>query len=352
MRTDRIVHVVHCHAEGEVGDVVVGGVQPPPGDTVWEQSRFIARDGRFRDFLLNEPRGGVFRHVNLLVPPFDPQADAGFIIMEPEDTPPMSGSNSLCVAATLLHTGHVPVTEPTTTVTLEAPAGLVRVQAECANGEVGALTLTNVPSFVERRDAELDVVGIGRIRVDTAFGGDSFVVVNAADLGVSIEPENAREVARVGRAVCDAANEQWKFEHPELAEWQHFSFTYLVGELREEDGVLTSRNACAINPGKVDRSPTGTGCSALLALLHARGDLDVGQPYRARSIIDSVFDCSIAEVTSVANAPAVIPRVSGRAWVYGTSQYYLDPQDPWPTGYRLSDTWPAVRSARRDKGYV
>lgn len=342
--------MVHCHAEGEVGDVVVGGVPAPPGDSVWEQSRFIAQDGKLRDFLLNEPRGGVFRHVNLLVPAVDPAADSGFVIMEPEDTPPMSGSNSLCVAAALVHTGQVTVTEPMTTVTLEAPAGLVRVQVAVEAGRVGKLSLTNVPSFVERRDAILDVPGLGGVRVDTAFGGDSFVIVRAEDVGVTIEPGNARRIAEVGRAICDAANAQWTFEHPQMPQWRHFSFAYLVEGLYERDGAMTSRNACAIKPGKVDRSPTGTGCSALLALLHDRGELGVGEPYRARSIIDSTFECSIVEETSVANVPGVVPRIAGRAWVYGMSQYYRDPADPWPLGYRLSDTWPLspMRSAQRD----
>ena len=340
MRTDRIVHVVHCHAGGEVGDVVVGGIAPPPGESIWQQSRFIATDGSVRDFLLNEPRGGVFRHVNLLVPAFDERAHSGFIIMEPEDTPPMSGSNSMCVAAVLLHTGQVPITEPSTEVIIEAPAGTVRIEAACSNGAVESLSLTNVPSFIERRDAILGVEGIGELRVDTAFGGDSFVIVSAADLGIEIRPENARVLADRGRSICDAANEQWNFEHPTLPEWKHFSFTYIVGDLHEQDGVLTSRNACAIKPGKIDRSPTGTGCSALLALLHDRGEIGLGEDYRARSIIDSVFDCSITGTTDVGENSAVIPRVTGQAWVYGMSQYYLDPTDPWPAGYRLSDTWP------------
>lgn len=341
MRTDRVIHVVHCHAEGEVGDVVVGGVETPPGGSIWEMSRFVARDGHLRDVLLNEPRGGVFRHVNVLVPPVDPSAHAGFIIMEPEDTPPMSGSNSLCVAQVLLSTGQVPMIEPITEVVIEAPAGVVRITAECADGVVTSLSLTNIPSFVERRDEILNVAGIGDVRVDTAFGGDSFVIANAGDLGLEIVPENGSRIASVGRALCDAANAQWRFEHPTLPEWEHFSFAYLVGEIAEEDGALTSRNACVIKPGKVDRSPTGTGCSALLALLHDRGEIRIGDRYIGRSIIDSTFDCSIIDTTSVGDRQAVIPRISGRAWVYGTSQYYVDPTDPWPRGYRVADTWPA-----------
>jgi proline racemase len=340
VRTDQVVQIVHCHAEGEVGDVVVGGVEPPPGGSIWEQSRFIATDGQLRDFLLNEPRGGVFRHLNLLVPAFDPTAHSGFIIMEPEDTPPMSGSNSLCVAAVLLETGQVSMTEPVTEVVLEAPAGVVRVHADCSNGKVQSLSLTNVPSFVERRDEMLSVSGLGEIRVDTAFGGDSFVIARAGDLGIDITAENGAQVAAVGRAICDAANDQWRFEHPTLPQWQHFSFTYLVGDLEEIDGTLSSRNACAIKPGKVDRSPTGTGCSALLALMHDRGEIGVGDEYLGRSIIESTFRCSITETTNLGERTAVVPRITGRAWVYGMSQYYRDPSDPWPNGIKVSDTWP------------
>ena len=178
--------------------------------------------------------------------------------------------------------------------------------------------------------------------MDTAFGGDSFVIASAADLGIEIRPENARRIADLGRALCDAANAQWRFEHPTLPEWTHFSFAYLTSPFEEADGVLTSRNACAIKPGKIDRSPTGTGCSALLALLYERGEIEVGQEYRARSIIDSTFDCAITETTTVGNRSAVIPRIRGRAWVYGMSQYYLDPRDPWPSGYKIADTWPTT----------
>ena len=341
MRTDTIVHVVHVHAEGEVGDVVVGGIQTPPGDSLWEQARQVASDEALRAFLLNEPRGGVFRHVNVLVPAKDPAADAGFIIMEPEDTPPMSGSNAMCVAAALVETGQVPMVEPMTDVVLEAPAGVVHVRVACSNGAVDSLSLTNVPSFVERRDEILSVPGIGEVRVDTAFGGDSFVIASAADLDVDVRAEDARRLADVGRAICDAANAQWTFEHPTLPDWKHFSFAYLTGPVEEEDGALASRNACAIKPGKIDRSPTGTGCSAFMAVLHDRGEMNVSDRYVGRSIIDSRFDCSIVEQVSVGDVPAIIPTVRGRAWVFGHSQYFRDPRDPWPSGYRISDTWPS-----------
>ena len=179
MRTSKIIHIVSCHAEGEVGDVIVGGVAPPPGETLWEQSRFIASDGALRNFVLNEPRGGVFRHVNLLVPPKDPRAQMGFIIMEPEDTPPMSGSNAICVATVLLDSGILPMQEPETQFTLEAPGGLIAVTADCRDGKAERISVENVPSFADRLDAPLEVSGLGTLSVDIAYGGDSFVIVDA-----------------------------------------------------------------------------------------------------------------------------------------------------------------------------
>ena len=191
------IEIIGCHAAGEVGDVIVSGVEPPPGDTIWAQRCWIDADQRLRNHVLNEPRGGVFKHVNLLVPAVDPRADIGFIIMEPMHSPPMSGSNSICVATVVLETGIVAMTEPTTTLVLEAPGGLVEVTASCSNGKVQQVTVRNVAAFVAERDVALDVPGIGTLRVDTAFGGDSFVMVDAGDIGIEITPDNARSVAEI-----------------------------------------------------------------------------------------------------------------------------------------------------------
>jgi proline racemase len=344
MRSIKAIQVVGCHAEGEVGDVIVGGVAPPPGDTVWAQSRFIAHDGTLRNFVLNEPRGGVFRHINLLVPPRNPRAQMGFIIMEPEDTPPMSGSNTICVATVLLDTGIIAMQEPVTRMVLEAPAGLVEVEAECRDGKAERITLTNVPAFADRLGASLEVEGLGTLSVDTAFGGDSFVVIDGARLGFAMTPDEARDMAAVGRRVVAEANEQLGFDHPELPDWRHFSFAFVTGPLERVDGCLSSRNACIINPGKLDRSPTGTGCSALMAVLHAKGLMWEGESFIGRSIIESRFIGRIAGVTTVGGRPAIIPTISGRGWITGTSTLMLDPDDPWPGGYKISDTWP--RDAR------
>jgi len=333
--------VIGCHAEGEVGDVIVGGVAPPPGDSIWEQSRYVASDGTLRDLMLNEPRGGVFRHVNMLVPPRNPLADAAFIIMEPEDTPPMSGSNCICVSTVLLDTGIITMTEPVTHMVLEAPAGLIEVSAACRNGKAESITFRNVASFAEKIDVRLDVPGVGTLRVDTAFGGDSFVMVEAAALGFSIVPGEAAELARVGRNIVAAANRQLGFHHPTLPDWNHFSFCFFTGPIERVDGIVSSRNACVVKPGKIDRSPTGTGCSALMAVLHAKGILKLGDRYLGRSIIESRFYGRVSDLATVGTHNAIIPEISGRAWITEERTVRLHPNDPWPAGYRLSDTWPA-----------
>lgn len=335
------IEVVGCHAAGEVGDVIVDGVAAPPGASVWQQSRWVADDGRLRQLVLNEPRGGVFRHVNLLVPAIDPLADIGFIIMEPEANPPMSGSNSMCVATVVIETGIVPMVEPVTTLVLEAPGGLVKVRAECSRGKVTQVTIENMASFVADRDVVLDIPRVGQVRVDTAFGGDSFVMVDAADLDIAIVPERGRDLAELGARITAAANETLVFSHP-TTEWNVFSFCQIAGPLdRRSDGEASMTNTVVVEPGKLDRSPTGTGVSARMALLHGRGDMGVGDRLHMRSVIGSEFIGEIAAETTVGSTPAIVPLVSGTAWRTGRFSYSLDPTDPWPLGYRVTDTWPA-----------
>jgi proline racemase len=340
MRTK--IELIGCHAEGEVGDVIVAGVEPPPGDSVWEQARWLAEDDTLRRFVLNEPRGGVFRHVNLLVPPVHPDADAAFIIMEPCDTPPMSGSNSICVATVILETGIVPMVEPETGIVLEAPGGLVHAHATCSDGKVTSVRIHNVPSFACQLDQRIDVDGLGSIRVDTAYGGDSFAIVDAEALGFRLTPDEAKDLAELGVQITAAATGQLGFEHPANPDWRHISFCLFAAPLREKDGDLWTRHAVAIRPGKIDRSPTGTGVSARLAVLHARGQILPGQRLIASSIIDSTFVGRIESETTVGETPAIIPSIEGRAWTTGRKELWLDPGDPWPEGYRVGDTWPDI----------
>ncbi len=342
MRAAKLIHIVACHAEGEVGNVIVGGVPPPPGATIWEQARWIDADQSLRRFVLNEPRGGVFKHVSLLVPPKQPQAAYGFIVMEPEHTPPMSGSNSICVATVLLDTGMIEMTEPETSFFLEAPAGLVRVRAFCANGKAQSIEIENVPSFVDKLDHKLELAGVGTLTVDTAYGGDSFVLVDAQALGFDIKPDEARDLAKMGRQITAAANEQIGFQHPLHAGWKHISFCQFTLPIERAGNVLSGRNTVAIDPGKLDRSPCGTGCSARMAVMRARGEMRPSDRFVARSIIGSRFDCQIKAETTIAGRAAIVPSIRGRAWITGTQQLMLDPDDPWSQGYRLSDTWPRM----------
>lgn len=342
MRSKHAIQIVGCHAEGEVGDVIIGGVAPPPGETLWDQARWIDHDGTLRDFVLNEPRGGVFRHINLLVPPKDPRAQMGFIIMEPEHTPPMSGSNSICVATVLLDTGIIAMQEPETHMVLEAPGGVIDVRAQCAHGKAQRIFVRNVPSFAGQLDATLDVGGVGRLRVDTAYGGDSFVVVDANAMGFEMAAHEARDIAELGARITAAANAQLGFSHPENPDWRHISFCLFATPPKSGPDGPEVCHAVVIEPGKIDRSPTGTAVSAQLALMHKRGQIAQGVMLTARSLIGSQFQGQIVDQTSVGGHPAIVPEISGRAWITDTRQLLLDPDDPWPRGYRVNDTWPTM----------
>ena len=340
MKNNKLIQIVSCHAEGEVGNVIIAGVELPPGESLWEQARWIHQDQALRQFVLNEPRGGVFKHVNLLVPPINPKAIQGFIVMEPEHTPPMSGSNSICVSTVLLNTGIVSIQEPITEFILEAPGGLVPVKAYCEKGKAKSIEIHNLPSFADQLDANLEVEGIGTLKVDTAYGGDSFVMVNAAELGFEIKPDEARDISVIGAKITVAANQQIDFNHPHNPDWNHISFCQLALPIFEEKGVKISKNTVVIDPGKLDRSPCGTGCSARMAILNAKGLLKKGEKMIGRSIIDSRFDCSIIDEITIGDKKAIISSIRGRAWITGTHELTLDSDDPWPEGYRLTDTWP------------
>lgn len=340
MNSSKLIHIVSCHAEGEVGNVIVGGIAAPKGDSLWQKARWIDQDQKLRQFVLNEPRGGVFKHVNLLVPAQNPKAQQGFIVMEPEHTPPMSGSNSICVSTVLLDTGLIEMKEPITEFILEAPGGLVPVKAYCEDGKAKSIEINNVASFADQLGVFVEVEGLGTLKVDTAYGGDSFVVINAHDLGFEIKPDEAKDISDVGSKITAAANQQLNFTHPTNSEWSHISFCQMALPIFEEEGVKISKNTVVIDPGKLDRSPCGTGCSARMAILYAKGELRKGDRMIGRSILDSRFDCSIVDETMVGDKKAIIPSIRGRAWITGTHQLMLDPEDPWPEGYRLSDTWP------------
>jgi trans-L-3-hydroxyproline dehydratase len=342
MRAQRTLTVVGCHAGGEIGNVVVGGVLPPPGDTVFEQMQVLARDDSLRRVLLREPRGSVAVHANLIVPSKREDCAAGYIIMEPTEYPAMSGSNTICVATVLLETGMVAMLEPETTVRLEAPAGVVEVTARCSNGKCESVEFTNVPCFADRLDAQLEVDGLGTLTVDVAFGGMWYAIADAHALGFKLEPSEARELSLVGERIRLAAREQLPCEHPENPEIAGVSIVE-IAEPWQGVGSVT-KNAVVVAPGRLDRSATGTGLSARMAALHARGELHVGDAMTHASVIGSTFDGRIVSETVVGDRPAIVPAIRGSAWITGITQVLVDPTDPFPEGYLLSDTWPGSDS--------
>jgi proline racemase len=338
VRAARVITVVGCHAGGEVGNVVVGGVLPPPGDTVFEKMKALAADDSLRRLLLREPRGSVAQHANLIVPSARPDCAAGFVIMEPTEYPAMSGSNTICVATVLLETGMAPIEEPETVLRLEAPAGVVEVRAACRGGKCESVELTNVPCFADRLDAPLEVEGFGTLTVDVAFGGMWYAIADAQQLGFELEPNEARELSETGELIRLAARQQLPCVHPENAGIAGVSIVEIAEPWRGLGAV--SRNAVVVAPGRLDRSATGTGLSARMAALHARGLMRAGDAMSHASVLGTTFDGRIVEETTVAGRPAVIPAIRGSAWITGITQVIVDPGDPFPEGYLLSDTWP------------
>lgn len=338
MRVKRSIQVIGCHAEGEQGDVIVGGVLPPPGATMYEKMRTMQADfDDVRRMLICEPRGSVARHVNLLVPSTRPDCVAGAIIMEPTEYPPMSGSNTICVATVLLETGMVPMQEPETRFNLDMPGGVVEILAACKDGKCVSVTLQNVPAFVERLDARLEVDGLGQIVCDVAYGGMMYAIVDAERFGLSIVPDEARRIAELADRIRIAARDQLPVSHPDFPDIRHVS---MIQFARPFEGVgKATRNTCVCAPGRSDRSPTGTGTSARMAVLEARGLMKVGDAMTHESIIGSQFHGRIVGLTAVGDRRAIVPTITGQAWITGSHSYFVDPTDPYPTGYVLSDTW-------------
>jgi proline racemase len=333
-----VITVVGCHAAGEVGNVIVGGVLPPPGNSVFERMVALRQDDSLRRLLLREPRGSVAVHANLIVPSLRQECAAGFIIMEPTEYPAMSGSNTMCVVTVLLETGMVEMREPVTTLRLEAPAGVVEATAACHAGRCESVEFLNVPCFVDRLDAHLEVAELGTLTVDVAFGGMWYAIVDAHKLGFSLEPSEARELSAIGEMIRAAAREQLPCAHPENSEIAGVSIVEIAEPWRGVNAV--SRNAVIVSPGRLDRSATGTGLSARLAVLHARGVMRVGEAMTHASVLGSTFDGRIVDETMIGGRPAIVPAIRGSAWITGITQILVDPTDPFPEGYLLTDTYP------------
>ena len=336
-----IIEIYNTHCCGEIGDVIVAGDIQLEGETIFEQSKYLFENKKLRNFVLNEPRGGVFKHCNLIVKPKNKDASAGFIIMEPEDNPPMSGSNSICVATVLLEKNLIKSNEPFTNFILEAPGGVISIKAEVKNKITKSVEIENLSSFVDLLDAKLKTQSFGEIIVSTVFGGDTFIICNARDFNLTIEPKNAKKFVEISKEIIKIANHEFGFSHPTIPSLDYISFCQFIEPVQVNSSQQKEGwNTVCIRPGKLDRSPCGTGTSARLALMKEKNEIDVNEVFISRSIIGSTFETKIKE-QFISNGKIMIkPLIKGSAFITGKQELYVSKNDPFPEGYRLNDTWP------------
>jgi len=349
MRLASMISAVDLHACGEPGRVIVGGVLDVPGRTMFEKMKYLeAHADDLRKRMLREPRGYPAANCNLILPATRPEADAGFVIMEQVEYPAMSGTNTICVATALLETGMVTMREPITDLVLEAPAGLIRVRAECANGKVKSVTFRNVPAFAVHLDTPIEVPNLGTVTVDVAWGGMFYVIADAEPFGLRLTPDEGRDIVRVGEMIKAAAQQQLPVEHPQ-APGIGITIAQLSGpplrpDAHRKNAVVVSTgtldwNRPATWTGAIDRSPCGTGTCAKMAALHAKGKLRLGEEFRHEGILGTVFTGRLVEETAIGRHHAVVPTLSGRAWITGFAHYVVDPDDPFPNGFTVGDIW-------------
>ncbi|BCX67629.1 proline racemase family protein [Pseudomonas izuensis] len=336
MRWKKTLQMADVHCEGEIGKVITGGVIDIPGKTMLDKMNYLNEvDDSLRRLVILEPRGCLQMSVNLLLPPTRPEAQAGFIVLQADKAHPMSGSNCICVVTALLELGMVPMQEPMTTVVLDTPAGLVTAHALCEDGRCRSVSLDMVPSFVEQLDVSIQTPEFGLIKADIAFGGVYYALIDVDQVGLTISPENARALATQGVRLKGLINEQVNVRHPLFKELNEVAYVMF----RHRLDAKTYQTCTTLPPGRVDRSPCGTGSSANLATLSARGLVAVGDTLTSRSTIGGEFAVELLGLTEVGGKPAVLPRVTGRAWIYGLHQIGVDPDDPLAAGFMLSDTW-------------
>lgn len=326
--------LVHC--QGEIGKVVTGGAPGIPGDTILDKMNYINTvDDSLRRFVTFEPRAHVAMTVNLLLPPCRPDADAAFIVLQADRAHPMSGSNCICVVTALLETGRVKMVEPTTIVKLDTAAGLITARAACENGRCKSVSLDNVPAFAVEINAPVRTTKWGTIKADIAFGGVFYALIDVAQTGLTITRDNARALAEAGIEIKSLLKEQTRVSHPDIPGLDEVA--YVMFRDRDPDGAV--RTCTTLKPGRVDRSPCGTGSSANLAVLHARGLVKTGDKLLSRSIIDGTFTAEAIGDIMIGKHRAVLPRITGEAWIYGREELRLDESDPFPRGFALSDSW-------------
>ncbi len=345
-----MIHAVDAHACGEPGRVITGGVFDIPGKSMFEKKVYLeAKADGLRKRMLREPRGYPALCCNVILPATDARADIGFVIMEQTEYPAMSGSNTICVVTVLLETGILPSSSPITRLTLETPAGLVEVEAEVNRGKVTRVTFKNVASYAAHLDRTLEVKGLGSVVVDVAYGGMFYVIADAEQFGLRIRPDEARDIVRIGEMLKAAAREQLPVVHPLNPGISEVSISQLSAPAETEGSHR--KNAVVVSTGEfkegknnswsgiLDRSPCGTGTSAKMAVLHAKGQLPLHQDFVHESILGTRFTGRLVEEVQLGPHQAVVPTISGQGWITGFANYVLDAEDPFPEGFTVQDIW-------------
>ncbi len=331
----RTLSVIDYHTEGEPMRIVVGGVDAVPGATLMERSEYLAAHGRdLLGFTLYEPRGHAAMCGAILTEPVAPEADAGVLFIEPLGPVHMCGHGAIALGAMLVESGRVAAApDGDATVTLETPAGLVACRVRVQAGRPTSVTIRNVPAFSVALDRTVEIAGLGAVRFDLAYGGHFYALVEAAPLGLTLDPKEAPRLVEIGERIRLAIEATVPLVHPAMPAARGLLYIQFYEPARRPDARY--RNAVVVAPAGLDRSPCGTGTSARLANLHARGRLAVGEAFGHESIIGSLFIGRIAGLTRVAGTAAVVPEITGRAWMTGRSTLTLDPSDPFPGGFLL-----------------
>jgi proline racemase len=350
MHVSKMIQAVDTHACGEPARVIVGGVLDVPGSTMFEKMVYLQDEADdLRKRMLREPRGYPASNCNLILPPTNPEAVAGFVIMEQMEYATMSGTNTIAVTTVLIETGMVEAQEPVTELVLEAPAGLIKVLAEVENGKVKNVTFENVPAFAVHLDAKVEVPELGTVTVDVAWGGMFYVIADAEPLGLRLTPDEAGDAVRVGEMIKAATKEQLDCVHPDNPEVRGVTIAQLSAPPSGDHA--DRRNTVIVSTGELDwerpstwkgcldRSPCGTGTCARMAVMHAKGQLGLDQDFRHEGILGTVFTGRLLRETTVGDYPAVVPTLRGSAWITGFAQYVVDPDDPFPNGFTVGDLW-------------
>ena len=341
MKFSRMITAVDTHTEGEPERIVIGGMPPIPGKTMMEKMRYVYENwDDLRTFLVDEPRGHSIMCASFLTEPTEEEADVGVIFVEPADYITMCGHGTIAICTALVELGIFEAQEPVTNIALDTPAGIVKAEVAVEDGIAKAVTFQNVPSFLYKSDVEVDVPTLGEVKLDIGYGGAFYAILPAESVGLEVKPEQVNDIISCAVKIRDAINEQVEVSHPEKPEINYVPSVMFSAEATHPKATM--KNALVYPPGQVDRSPCGTGTCAKMAVLHAKGKLGLNEEFVHESIIGSLFYGKLIEETKVGPYPAVVPTITGSAYIMGIQQFVLDPRDPFPAGFHLG---------RREKVY-